>query len=130
MDKYVNQISQILSNLLHTDIEQTVVQDYIKNWQTNKQHFIDAFNGTIYTYPTPIECEMDDEHKQIAIDNFIDALPATIKSLDNLTFGFGTLYNFIRLQGLNATKNIVSTAFECPDGTKIPVGMKLLRAFK
>lgn len=130
MDKYVNQVSQILSNLLHTDIDKTVVQDYIKNWQTNKQHFIDAFNGTIYTYSTPIECEMDDEHKQIAIDNFIDALPATIKSLDNLTFGFSTLCDFIRLQGLNATKNIVSTAFECPDGTKIPVGMKLLRAFK
>lgn len=128
--QYVKAISQILSNTIHIDVDENIIQQYVDTWQKNKQHLMDMFNGTIYTYPTPIECEMDNEHKQMAIDTFIDDLPQLIQYRTNLTFDLTEFTRFIRAQGFDATKNIVSIEFTCPDGTIIPKGMKLLRAFK
>lgn len=98
------------------------------NWEINKIKWRRRFdNSTIYTYPEPIYIEMSDDDKRTRIEQFV----REVRSYHyNYTYSFKEFQNFMTAQDISAIENLVVAEYSCPDGTKIPAGMKLLRAFK
>ena len=125
---YVDEVIQVLKLATRCDVQSDVVEKYITTWYNHKFPWISRFhNNTIYTYPKLVEGSMSDTDKQIQIDKFLKGLKGAGY---NYTYSRDTFITFIKSQGIAAADNIVSEEFICPDGVKIPKGMKLLRAFK
>jgi hypothetical protein len=128
----IDVINKVLSYALHRELREDVIAEYIDNWLVAKAPWLKRFNGTIYTYPEKIECTLNEEAKKAEIQEFLHDVESHfgIYPPENMTFSFAPFREFIELQGTKAAENLVVENYICPDGTKIPAGMKLLRAFK
>lgn len=109
-------------------VKEEVIQEYISRWKQAKQRWIDVFDGnTIYTYPTKIECSLNDEDRLEEVERYIRKLKTHNY---HYTYGRPAFIEFLRLQGVSAVENVVAYDFRLTDEITIPKGMKLLRAFK
>lgn len=93
------------------------------DWFKNKQKFITAFQGLTYEIPLLEPIQLDDESKRNRLNRFIDRITEI--------YGNGDLEDFIIQQGVEGFyHNKVQNKSYSPEGTTIPEGMKLIRAFK
>ena len=94
--------------------------DYLfREWEANKAKFIERFGGLIYEWSEPIEFTLDDTQKRMRAMEFATTVSDT--------FNNPVLAEFIdeNLDGFFDNK-VVKTC----EGSSIPAGMKLLKAFK
>ena len=89
-----------------------------REWETNKEKFINRFGGLIYEWPEPIEFTLDDAQKRQRAMEFATTVSDT--------FNNPVLAEFIDENLDSFFDNKVSKSL----GEKVPVGMKLLKAFK
>ena len=93
--------------------------DYVfREWERNKQKFIDRFGGLIYEWSEPIEFTLDDAQKRQRAMEFATTVSDS--------FNNPVLAEFIDENLETFFENKVSKSL----GEKVPVGMKLLKAFK
>lgn len=90
-------------------------------WEVNKEHFIKAFDGLIYTHPNKVQFELDEEAKEDRIislkEYFIDK-------------GYWELSKFLMKEKKGFYDNKVIEKYETKQGKIIPKNMKLVKAFK
>lgn len=89
-----------------------------REWETNKEKFINRFGGLIYEWSEPIEFTLDDTQKRQRAMEFATTVSDT--------FNNPVLAEFIDENLDSFFDNKVSNSL----GDKVPVGMKLLKAFK
>lgn len=89
-----------------------------REWETNKEKFINRFGGLIYEWSEPIEFTLDDAQKRQRAMEFATTVSDT--------FNNPALAEFIDENLDSFFDNKVSKSFN----EKVPVGMKLLKAFK
>ena len=89
-----------------------------REWETNKEKFINRFGGLIYEWSEPIEFTLDDAQKRQRAMEFATTVSDT--------FNNPVLAEFIDENLDSFFDNKVSKSL----GEKVPVGMKLLKAFK
>lgn len=93
------------------------------DWLEAKRDFIEAFNGNlIWEWPEKVSFELGDTEKQRRIRDFIDVI---WNNYDNYELG-----KFVAENEEGFFSNQVVKEYIKSDGTKIPKGMKLVRAFK
>lgn len=94
--------------------------DYLfREWEYQKERFIKRFGGLIYEWPTPIEFTLDESQKRARAMEFANTVSDT--------FNNPVLAEFIDENLDTFFENKVSKVVE---GSSIPEGMKLLKAFK
>ena len=94
--------------------------DYLfREWECQKERFIKRFGGLIYEWPTPIEFTLDESQKRARAMEFANTVSDT--------FNNPVLAEFIDENLDTFFENKVSKVVE---GSSIPEGMKLLKAFK
>lgn len=100
-------------------IPEPKVDKLFEDWYKAKEKFIDRFGGLIYEWPTPIEFTLDEKEKHYRASNFADCV--------HDTFNNPVLAEFIdeNLDGFFDNKVV-----KVVPNSEIPVGMKLLKAFK
>ena len=86
-----------------------------REWETNKEKFINRFGGLIYEWPEPIEFTLDDAQKRQRAMEFATTVSDT--------FNNPVLAEFIDENLDSFFDNKVSKSL----GEKVPVGMKLLK---
>ena len=92
--------------------------DYIfREWEINKAKFIERFGGLIYEWSEPIEFTLDDNQKRMRAMEFATTVSDT--------FNNPALAEFIDENLDSFFENKVSKSLG-----EVPVGMKLLKAFK
>ena len=92
-------------------------------WLEAKRDFIEAFDGKlIYTVPQKVSFELSQKEKMLRVNDFIDSV--------SMTWGNEPLADFIDENKETFFQNIVEKGTVLSDGTKIPKGMKLVKAFK
>lgn len=95
--------------------------DLMNNWEENKKDFISWFGGeAIYEYPEVVDFELTEHEKDLIVDEFI----RTIK-----LEGENDLVAFLQKERGGFFSNSVVEEYTYEDHT-IPVGMKLVKAFK
>lgn len=101
-----------------TNPETEMLFDY---WEINKEHFINAFDGLIYTYPDKVQFELDEKAKEDRIvslkEYFIDK-------------GYWELSKFLMKEKAGFYDNKVIEEYKTEEGKIIPKNMKLVKAFK
>lgn len=119
----IEEIKEQVNKVIEYSQDQTDINcsQLIEQWKEAKRDFIEAMNGDlIYEYPKVVEFELDDKSKDSYLKDFIN------DTVDDL-WEQHDLANFLRRQrnGFYSNQVIVSE-----DRDDIPVGMKLLKAFK
>lgn len=95
----------------------------LSDWYNAKKRFIDAMGGElIKEFPEPISFTLSEEAKLKKVKEF--------QSLVLDTYNNIPLHQFIFRQSAGFFRNAVVEKDTTPDGKIIPVGMKLLKAFK
>ena len=89
-----------------------------REWECQKERFIDRFGGLIYEWPEPIEFTLDPVEKKKRALDFVECV--------SCTFDNDELAEFLDLNLDTFFENKVSN----PGDKKIPEGMKLIKAFK
>lgn len=92
-------------------------------WLEAKRDFIEAMDGRlIYTIPQKVSFELSYKEKMNRVNEFIESVSMTWRNND--------LACFIDENKDGFFSNVVVESFTSPRGTKIPKGMKLVKAFK
>lgn len=94
----------------------------LTQWYQGKKQFIKTFNGLIYEHPQKISFELDEAEK-------IKKIKAFCSAVENF-YGNEELSYFVLKQKEGFFSNAVVEEYIAPSGEKIPVGMKLVKAFK
>ena len=97
------------------------LDDLFEEWYEAKKWFIQKMNGQLTIELGNIAFELSEETKMKKIDNFLDQVVDYFQNTD--------LARFILDQKLGFFKNTTISDYEF-NGTVIPKGMKLLKAFK
>ena len=107
---------------IHTD--ENSINDLFQRWYTNKKEFIDAMGGSLtLTIPCPITFELSNDRKAQKFTNFIHSVTVMLGPDCELL-------SFLDFNKEGFFQNEVVYSFEMENGTVIPAGMKLLKAFK
>ena len=95
------------------------VEELFHDWERAKEKFIERFGGLIYEWPTPIEFTFDEDEKRLRAADFADRVHGT--------FNNPVLAEFIdeNIDGFFDNKVV-----KVVPNSEIPLGMKLLKAFK
>lgn len=110
---------QFKSVISHSqNIPDPKVDELFRKWETNKAKFINRFGGLIYEWSGPIEFTLDDTQKRQRAMEFATTVSDT--------FNNPALAEFIDENLDSFFDNKVSKSLN----EKVPVGMKLLKAFK
>lgn len=105
------------------DIENPQTDELFEQWLEAKRDFIEAMNGNlIFEWPEKVSFELGQKEKSLRIDDFIDLV---LGKYDNIE-----LADFLNCQRDNFFSNLVSSRYKTFDGTIIPAGMKIIKAFK
>ena len=116
IEKKFNKVIEYSQNLSDIDCSKLLQQ-----WKEAKKDFIEAMDGElIYEFPRIVDFELDEKTKNKFLKDFIDN---TVEDIWNQS----DLADFLRRQqsGFYANQVVVSE-----DRPEIPIGMKLLKAFK
>lgn len=112
-----NKFNDVIRYSQHIDSPKT--DDMFLKWFHQKKSFIKAFGGLIYELPEPITVELSDKVKEEKVADFKEWLLTRYNAED--------LVNFITSNEASFFDNTVTIGLE---DKGIPVGMKLLKAFK
>ena len=98
------------------------VDKLFEDWLDAKRDFIEAFGGKlIYEWPEKVSFELGAKEKQLRLNDFINMVSSS--------YGNSDLTDFIDANRDGFFSNQVLNDYDY-EGTNIPKGMKLLRAFK
>lgn len=104
-------------------ISEPQTDELFDRWLEAKRDIIEAMDGRlIYTVPTKVSFELSYKEKMNRVNEFIESVSMTWRNND--------LACFIDENKDGFFSNIVVESFTSPRGTKIPKGMKLVKAFK
>lgn len=104
-------------------IENPKTEELFNRFLDAKRDFIELFGGNlIYEYPYVLHLKLDKKEKQKNLNNFLDTIDCLYSNYD--------LINFIEINRDGFFTNQVIEEYKLPDGKIIPVGMKLVKAFK
>lgn len=103
-------------------IEDPKVDDLFADWYKGKEAFIEAMGGLIYEFPETVSFELDAKAKSGKIDEFIGTC--------EWQFNNDKLADFIKTMSDGFYNNMTTSVYELDNGTKLPKGMKLVKAFK
>lgn len=102
-------------------IEDPQTNKLFNQWEINKEHFIKAFGGLIYTHSDKVQFELDKKAKEDRIislkEYFIDK-------------GYWELSQFLMKEKDGFYDNKVVEEYKTKEGKIIPKNMKLVKAFK
>lgn len=90
-------------------------------WESNKKKFIDIFGGLTYEIPLTEGLHLSPDYQRKEIFDFLDELVVNYRNYD--------LADFVEAQQDSFFDNRVLQGYFY-DGKEIPVGMKLVKAFK
>lgn len=90
-------------------------------WESNKKKFIDIFGGLTYEIPLTEGLHLSPDYQHKEIFDFLDELVMNYRNYD--------LADFVEAQQDSFFDNRVLQGYFY-DGKEIPVGMKLVKAFK
>lgn len=102
-------------NEVHTD-------ELLNKWYQAKEFFINAFGGLVYTCPNKVSFELNDSTKQKKLNDFLEREVGSFCNYE--------LYRFIDMNRDGFFKNELLKPYELRNGEILPVGMKMLKAFK
>lgn len=118
VDEIKEQFSKVIQ--YSQGIKNPKIDDIFSQWETNKKYFIDAFGGKlIYEYPEVVRFELGEKERFARINDFIDRIDSFYENGD-LAFFLGR-----NVDGFFDNKVVVEDKDH-----DIPIGMKLLKAFK
>ena len=104
-------------------IENPKTEELFNRFLDAKRDFIELFGGNlIYEYPYVLHLKLDKKEKQKNLNNFLDTIDCLYSNYD--------LIDFIETNRDGFFTNQVIEEYKLPDGKIIPVGMKLVKAFK
>lgn len=104
-------------------IENPKTEELFNRFLEAKRDYIEVFGGNlIYEYPEVLHFKLDKKEKQKNLNNFLDTIDCLYSNYD--------LVNFIEDNRDGFFINQVVNEWKLPDGKVIPVGMKLVKAFK
>ena len=132
MEKYSNVKNDFDEVLMYSQHLENVNTDKLfDKWLEKKQFFIDKFDGLILEYPEPIEIELEQENKIKKVHDFIYWISSNYETKIGCDRFLG-FEKFIIDNKNNFFTNVVKEDFTHKDldGTVIPKGMKLVKAFK
>lgn len=101
---------------VHTD-------ELFEDWYTHKKYFLDKFGGPIYEYPEPLKLEVDPTSKATLFDEFL-------RKLRDLARKRGYSYELYEFCVFNGQNDFYENKVSKPLRDDIPVGTKLIKAFK
>lgn len=94
-----------------------------EKWLEAKRDIIELFNGElIYTVPEKVSFELSHKEKMLRVNDFIESVA--------MTWDNEPLADFIDANKETFFQNIVENGMVLGDNTKVPKGMKLVKAFK
>ena len=97
--------------------------DLFERWLEAKRDIIETFGGElIYTVPQKVSFELNHKEKMLRVNDFIESV--------SVTWDNEALADFIDLNKESFFQNVVENGIILSDNTKIPKGMKLVKAFK
>lgn len=120
MEDVINKFTKVIQysqNLTSANCE-----DLIKESFKAKSYFISMFNGLIFEVPETVSFELNEKEKLRKVSEFCDSIESKYQAYE--------LSIFIDNQKDSFYSNRVDKDYVMVDGTIIPKGMKLLRAFK
>lgn len=132
MEKYSDVKNNFDTVLMHSQELDSVNTDALfDKWLEKKQFFIDKFGDLIIEFPESIEIELEQENKIKKVNDFVYWLSSNYE----IKIGFDNflgLEKFIITNKDNFFTNTVKEDFShrVLNGTVIPRGMKLVKAFK
>lgn len=115
------QFNKVISHSQNIDTPHT--DELFNTWYENKKYFIDKFGGLIWESPEPVTFPLDIRDRETKIDNFVSNI--VLYRYNNFA-----LARFINDEKEGFFDNVVPIEYRTDEGTIIPKGMKLVRAFK
>lgn len=119
MEKYIKDI-QIQFNDVITfsqGIQYPMTDKLFRDWYSAKEKYIKLFNGLIYEYPEEVEVNLSEDSKVLLLESLIDYLEF---------YKNNSLAEFVWENRNSFFENKVSVSTD----KEIPVGMKIIKAFK
>lgn len=121
IDEIKQQVKEVIR--YSQGIENPQIDKLIEDWREAKRDFIEAFGGKlIYTWPQKVTFELSKEEKEKRIDNFVFRVEDQFHKVE--------LANFINVNRHDFYSNRLTNAYKMADGTIIPKGIKIIKAFK
>lgn len=114
-----NQVVSYSQDYNTCDLNSTPI---LTQWYRNKAKFIEQFQGLIYESEELVSFELSDAEKSRKVRQFITDLEEK--------YQVPTLAFFVKAQADGFYSNRVTKSYPGPDGKTIPIGMKLVKAFK
>jgi len=104
-------------------IDNPKTDELFERWYEGKKYFIEKMGGLIWESPTPMTFPLDSKDRENKIKQFVDN--TVLYRYNNYE-----LARFILFEQDGFFDNVVSIEYRTEDGTVIPKGMKLVKAFK
>lgn len=122
--KYDNIKKQFMSVIEYSQqIPESNVDKIFDSWYENKKWMVDMFGGNlIYIYPEKVTFHLSPEKRRETFNKLCDTV--------YYDYGNRALYDFLRYNEDNFFTNITVDEYVTSNGTKIPKGMKISKAFK
>ena len=124
----MNLEEQVAAVIGHSQkIENPKVTALLEDWRKAKKTFIELFNGElIYQYPTLLSFTLGEQEKVERVNHFIQVVDEE--------YNLSELSLFLEAQKESFFENKVTTDYEYLNAegkwVEVPIGMKLIKAFK
>lgn len=100
------------------DIDDPQVDTLFADWEENKAKFLKMFGGPIFEWPLPVDFSLDEKEKEVRAMSFANYVSNSVNNEELAHFIDENLSSFYENK-VTVSKN-----------SKIPTGMKLVKAFK
>lgn len=115
-------VERVLSYSQEIDTSDMNIDKLMSTWFESKRDIIECFNGELIYEVGPVTFTLGAEERASKLTEFIGRCERV--------YGNNSLSWFLYKNGNTFYDNVVESNYICPNGEKIPAGMKLLKAFK
>ena len=124
LNEIKEQVKKVIAYSQGLDINLLNIDKLMNDWEENKCKFYSRLPGNklIYQSYTPITMSISEDDKKAELDCFIDNI--------RWRYGLFELKDFVENNRKNFYNNILSEDYPMNNGTIIPKGMKIIKAFK
>lgn len=124
IEELKSQFKKVIEYSQDIQVDKDSIDDLFQHWYENKKEFIQAMDGHLsLTIPGSITFELSNDKKAQKFTNFIHSITVMLGPECELL-------SFLDFNKEGFFQNEVVYSFEMENGTVIPAGMKLLKAFK
>ncbi len=127
LEEIKSQIQEVMEYVTRDDDTVIHTEDLFNTWKENKRNLIELLGGLIWQSDEPIEVHKSAEELDITYDDFLTELNFCLGLFEDKKDG---LYHFLQVQGKDAFYDNRVVVEYNHKGKKIPVGMKINKAFK